>query len=346
MSKTIPKIIHREWLDSHDCCNDGPPLKYKLRGYWQSWPIHNPDFEFQFWNHRKVNMLMEIPELSKYRNFYKTKLTRLIEKCDFSRYCIMYMIGGIYVDLDFRCLSNFSSLIEGKEIQLFFEGDEHWNPGDPVHPRLYNGMLMSVKGHPFWLEWMDYLMEKYDPKRGVFMNTGPMRFSMFVQEKKIYQKHPEWFGNKCLVLPFIGQGRITKECLDYFNKPDGSKLTLEEQDLRRYHPSKINDAPYNKMASFTLWKDGTGWGKEKVDQIHKQGIEPLIQSVTQSIEEEKRNQLPKHFANFTVKEKLDQQKSLSQNQTIIVVTIVTVVSVLFIATVILVLVSLKNRKKL
>jgi len=131
MEKEIPFIIHQMWLDKNMENNEIPPDKYLKLGYPMSWMQKNPNFEYKLWNREKIkNLLKNHPVLNKYENFYYNSLYHHIERCDFGRFLIMYAEGGIYVDLDFRCVKNIEPLIKGKQLQVWFEPIEHTEQWD------------------------------------------------------------------------------------------------------------------------------------------------------------------------------------------------------------------------
>lgn len=254
----IPKIINQVWLDKDEWDNDLPPDKYLNLGYPQSWIEKNHDFQYILWNKKKVWALFEThPVLKKYREFFLSGLVHFIEKCDFSRFAIMYAVGGIYADTDFRCTKYMGPVIEGKSLQLWFEPIEHTEGWDAhIGRRLYNGFLASAPGHPFWIEWMDQIKNHYSAIRGVWMNTGPPGFSQWFQSKNYHNDHPEWLGDTCDVLPIISRQELAGICRGRCSNPIPS-----DKDFYRFYPSKLGLKPFDKIYAYTLWHEGAGWGQ-------------------------------------------------------------------------------------
>jgi alpha 1,6-mannosyltransferase len=121
MNNKIPKVINQIWLDKEVDDNEIPPTKYLKLGYPQSWIILNKDFHYKLWNRKKIVALFdEIPEFKPFYKFW-LNLAQHIERCDFSRFMIMFARGGMYCDLDFKCVKDITPLIENKELQIFFE---------------------------------------------------------------------------------------------------------------------------------------------------------------------------------------------------------------------------------
>lgn len=61
------------------------------------------------------------------------------------RFCIIYVNGGVYADLDFYCRSNLISIIKDKKEVFYREVPEH----EPQHKQLYNGFFASVPNIKF-----------------------------------------------------------------------------------------------------------------------------------------------------------------------------------------------------
>ena len=64
----------------------------------------------------------------------------------------MHHHGGLYLDIDVKCLSSTDSLLSGNEVVLQLE--------DTNPKSLNNAVMASVPRHPFWLEVMRIMMER------------------------------------------------------------------------------------------------------------------------------------------------------------------------------------------
>lgn len=165
MALRIPKKIHQIWMDRDVFDNKEPPEKFQQLGFYKEWRDKHPDYEYTFWNKRMIYDLIDKPEFSKYKSFFhdKLKINQMMQS-DFIRYVILYYHGGVYMDLDFKMLKRLDSLIEGKELQLYWEPLEHSEPYDNgIAPRLCMGFMCSAAKHPFLIEWMDDIMKHYTP---------------------------------------------------------------------------------------------------------------------------------------------------------------------------------------
>ena len=229
----IPKILHQIWLDRKEYDNETGPSKY--HSAMQSWRSKNPKFKFMFWNRRRIEQLWERPELSRWKQFYYS-LEVHIEKCDFTRYAILYIYGGLYCDLDFICLKDIIPLIDERELGWAYETVSHTSPSSPQFQKVYNGFLFSKPGHWVWPQLMDdikkdYVREHWDWTQ-VISNTGPLRLGRFVHQNKLFQNRPDFFIDTCAIMPINYQQQICPEC-----QPDARETAY----------------------CMTRWNEGTGW---------------------------------------------------------------------------------------
>lgn len=237
-----PKIIHQMWLDTKVRDNTEPPEKYRKLGYSETFKQLNPEFEYKFWNWEMVDKLFENPLLTPWKDFFYNGITRHIEKCDFARFAVLYIYGGVYVDLDFKCLKPLYPYVKNREFGCFFEPPEHIEDIDKTDRRLCNGFLISSKGHWIWPKFLDYIKENYTVYHHVILNTGPAIFSHFEKKYHLLDNYPHYFLDTCLFLPFI--------------------------DLRggKYGISKICPPnPLDYAVIVTFWNEGSGWGQVSMD---------------------------------------------------------------------------------
>lgn len=266
--KEIPKIIHQVWMDKVEWDNTEPPAKYTSRGFPQSWKELNPDFKYIFWNKRMIYALFDSPELKKYKPFFFGRLRKKghMTQCDFARYAIMYMIGGIYMDLDFKCVKNVSKMIAHKELLLFWEPKEHSEDYDRgISPRLCVGFIGSAKRHPFWLEWMDEISDHFDFRKTIHYNTGPTGLSEFFQKRKYHINHPEWLGNTCDIMANNAWGDLSSIC----------RLKETKRYPKNWYKFQSKKAgkqsPFQDVFAFNIWHEGgSGWGKKTMSKKTQQ----------------------------------------------------------------------------
>jgi mannosyltransferase OCH1-like enzyme len=245
----IPKILHRMWLDKTILNNEHAPKKYDR--FIKSFDEHNPDFRVMFWNMDKVKKLFDQnSEIAKYKETWYN-LPHHIQKCDMARFIILYLYGGLYVDLDFMCFKNLTPLLN-RDLLLVLEPPEHseiWM--DPIQARLYNGFIGSVPKHPFWLDWLDFIVASLKKTSDVMYTTGPVNFRIFFNQSR-YSNTP--LVDTCDLLPIYltnNTNYITRACV---GRNQGSKIIK-------------NDNYYKTFGNYahTKWSEGSGWGNEQLE---------------------------------------------------------------------------------
>lgn len=260
--RRIPKIMHYIWLDKNTNNNESYPEKYNK--YTQSFNTFNPEFTVMFWNGDRINKLFDNhPELTKYKAPWQN-LYHHIQKCDMARYAILYIYGGMYVDLDFMFYKNISPLLDRK---LFLVKEPSVNANNHrVDGIITNGFIGSVPRHPFWLEFMDFIIDTLKRIKNVKSignitnTTGPLNlYTFFVQSKYANTS----LVNTCDIIPIYqknGKTFITKECI---HRNNGSY--------------NYNENYYETFGNYadTKWTDGTGWNKIMPD-LQRSNINGII----------------------------------------------------------------------
>ena len=108
--------------------------------------------------------------LETYRN-YKI----FAQKADFARYAILYVYGGIYLDMDMMCKKNLSHFLK---YNFFFTNYamQSWIK------RYLNGIIGSRPQHPIFLTIFKNIFLRKNIAHNVMESTGPGLFYYAVQE--------------------------------------------------------------------------------------------------------------------------------------------------------------------
>lgn len=178
-SNIIPKIIHQIWYQGeNNIPNDYP--NYSL-----SWKKLNPHYDHIMWDENKIiNLISDhFPHFLDKFNSYPN----VVQKVDAAKYMILYVYGGIYVDMDCECIKNIDDLLFYYSLillkcdiniaaRLFF-----YNTTNDI---LQNCFAASVKNHPFWLYCVDLMINENIQKlpnelheKYIFRTTGPGLFT-------------------------------------------------------------------------------------------------------------------------------------------------------------------------
>ena len=156
----IPKIIHQT----------APADKSKWHKDWakcqDTWFKYFPDFEYKMWTDEDLDSFVKEHFPDFYDSTYNT-YNRKIKKIDSARYCILYIYGGMYVDMDYLCFTNFWNLIPQDKISLC---------ESPFHTHgeyLQNSLMITPPNEEFWLEVLKECTKRKDIDNPV-SSTGPV----------------------------------------------------------------------------------------------------------------------------------------------------------------------------
>lgn len=237
MADTISRTIHQMWFDRTDDTLEEPPAKYtNYKAYMASWSGNHTTYQYIFWNGARLKQLWAEPALARWASFWQS-LSHHIERCDFSRYALMYLRGGIYVDLDYDCLRPLDELIKNRDLLLFHEVKEH--EAAMGCELVSNAIMASAPLHPVWPAVMDYIMNNYDRlvKQAIVTTavhtTGPKALAEAVATTG-YKAD----GDPCAVFARRVSGELAAQCHN--------------------RPLDANGLPIDGYA-YTKWNEGTHW---------------------------------------------------------------------------------------
>ena len=133
----IPRIIHQTFIQDN--------VSERMYNTSNQWSKYNPEYEYNFYDNNdcrnsiKNNFNPDILEAYDYLipGAYKTDLWRL---------CILYLYGGVYIDIPMEPLVSLRDVIEYK--------DEFIIPRDSPTEKyyLYNAFIASIPKHPILIE--------------------------------------------------------------------------------------------------------------------------------------------------------------------------------------------------
>lgn len=170
----VPRIIHQTWHSS-----DVPPEK----GDPASWRRLNPGWDYRFWDDADLLAFMraEFPDLvAMFRGY-----PRAVQRADLARYCLLSRFGGVYADIDTRCMAPLEALAGDSRVILCEEPPgHHWHASRRGLPKLwFNGTMASPPGHPFWEAVIGLCRLMYPRREGdVLESTGPLLLSAAVAQ--------------------------------------------------------------------------------------------------------------------------------------------------------------------
>jgi len=159
----ISKDIHFMWLSKN---NQPMPKKYNKNI--ETFKKYNANYNIKIWHYDEINTLIKnnLPE------FHDTfiKMTPWISKCDFARFCLIYILGGIYSDCDFYCNKSLDGLINNKTELYCYQPDT---------TELFNGFFASMPKSKFIYGWLERMEKSHGD---VLFKTGPVGFGIYYQQ--------------------------------------------------------------------------------------------------------------------------------------------------------------------
>src|SRR5690242_18969278 len=100
----IPRLIHQTWRDEE--------IPEYLRRFQASWLKHHPAWQYRLWTDDDNRQLIAAhdPEFLAIYDAYPFP----IQRADAARYFILLLLGGLYIDFDFECLTTLEPVLAGR----------------------------------------------------------------------------------------------------------------------------------------------------------------------------------------------------------------------------------------
>tara|TARA_B110000261_G_C13041007_1_gene340344 strand:+ start:52 stop:795 length:744 start_codon:yes stop_codon:yes gene_type:complete len=169
----IPKIIYQTWK-SNDTNHSIDKLK-------KTWVDKNPNFEYIFFDDNDIIDFIRLNFDERINKCYKRILNGSL-KADFFRYCVLYINGGVYIDIDISCETSLTTLFNFDEIKLITSTDNC-----RVHrsDRIYQGFLGGEENCKVFKMIIDHICSSIENgkfKNNIFDLSGPVIFSKILKE--------------------------------------------------------------------------------------------------------------------------------------------------------------------
>ena len=196
---SFPKIIHQIWIQGED----NIPSKYhkyvsqikSMHNITNNSNVNNGKWKYMLWDDIKIiSLLRQDKELID--TYYK--LEYLHQKVDFARYIILYMFGGIYIDMDAYTVKPLDNLFKKFKDYNLLVSKLNMNDFEKnvIQYHINNGIVVSKKGSIVLKDLIDTIVsnphcKSYHNKMGcILATTGPYMFTQ-VMEKHLEKKNKE-----------------------------------------------------------------------------------------------------------------------------------------------------------
>jgi len=232
---TYTKIIHQIWYD----LGNGSDIPNKYKEFQESWKEHHPTWEYVLWNEEMGDALIKLYYPQYYKIYKNVKYP--IMKIDIVRYCILEQYGGLYADIDYKCLTNFDDyLLKHPNYEIHINETPNELANFMYGKTICNSLLISTKpNNIFWKIVLDecmYRVQTYPLTyhiHYVVKTTGP---TLLTDILSTLRKNNTQLYSKINLLPF--------EQFNYCNycnkcKPSKNKNLYAVHDYASYWNSSF-----------------------------------------------------------------------------------------------------------
>jgi hypothetical protein len=126
-----------------------------------TWKLNNPNYSYFIYDDRECNEFIKSNFPENIFNAYNSIIPNAY-KADLWRYCILYIEGGIYVDIDTLCIGNIDSFLQ-EDIHLMTPVDLNGGYNEGCH-NLYNTFIAVVPRSPIMLECIERIVKNVETK--------------------------------------------------------------------------------------------------------------------------------------------------------------------------------------
>lgn len=227
----IPKSIYQTWKTKEP--NESID---KLR---RTWTTQNPSFEYTFFDDSDILSFINEHFDERINKCYKRILNGSL-KADFFRYCILFIKGGVYIDVDISCTTPLEGVFNFDDSHLITTTD---NCKNNRNDRIYQAFLAGEANSEVFTKAINHIcmcIETGKHKTNIFELSGPTLFSKVLKEymnKDITEQNAKCtflkeltfvnpVNKKKFVIP---QHNISKEKLEF----NGSVFAIAQHKIDR-----------------------------------------------------------------------------------------------------------------
>lgn len=121
-----------------------------------TWKINNPEYNHSLYDSKEREEFIKNNFNSSVYNAY-CKIIPGAFKADLWRYCILYMYGGVYIDIYTLCLGSISNFLN-KDIDFMVPIDLNTNIYEGTH-NLFNAFIASIPQHKILYFCINYIVQ-------------------------------------------------------------------------------------------------------------------------------------------------------------------------------------------
>lgn len=222
-----------------------------MRSTWQF-----PGFKYSFYDDQDIDAFIRRHFDHRVYRSYKRILNGAL-KADFFRYCVLYVHGGVYVDVDLACLTSLENVVDFYTDTLVTAADyqeKDFQPRNRDYRRdcVYQAFLCCQPFHPlmrYMINYMCFVMDHNLHPRDIFRIGGPNAFAdaydRLYRNASPNKYHLREANNG--VLPgiklvshlheceYLGYNRhVFARCQLPFPRQGGTHYSIEQKDLYKF----------------------------------------------------------------------------------------------------------------
>jgi len=165
-------------------------------------------------------------------------------KADFFRYCILYIKGGIYLDIKSKINYPIFKLIEKDDICILDLPRNNLEPWRENNPTFEQWLLIFAPGHPYLQEMIDFMVDKIESNYIPIIDNYPTLNS---KQKILHVTGPDAFTKVINNYIHKNNGKILHRSIDYnkyFNLNTGINYIKMYNIHNKKHYSQYNEPLY------------------------------------------------------------------------------------------------------
>lgn len=169
----IPKVIYQTWVRKTK--NEFVDVNRR------TWIENNPSFEYEYYDDNDIDLFIKEHFDENVHACYKRIVNGSL-KADFFRYCILYIKGGIYIDVDMRCIEPLDTVFDFENTSFIVATDLN---STSKSDNLYQAFLAGVPKMQLFMNAVQHIcdcMKDNKFKHNLFNLSGPTMFSRLTKE--------------------------------------------------------------------------------------------------------------------------------------------------------------------
>jgi FkbM family methyltransferase len=248
----IPNNIFLTWETKIDT------ISPEMLNFINSWKKHNNNYKINFYDSSdRYNFIKDNFDFDVQDAYNRLKPGAF--KCDLWRYCILYIYGGFYADIDTKCLSSLDTL---KQENIDFICPIDLNPNIGCQYNLSNGFIGSIPKHPILKMCIDHIVQvinKYSPNNNIIISniSGPGCLGININKYLNREWNTSFVGeegniNNIKFLKFNKDNQYIYDISKNINILQNKNGNPELQKAYKNECSKLNNfICYGKFGEFT-----------------------------------------------------------------------------------------------